>query len=112
VSQPKWDELQTEVVAHLQAMLRLKTVNPPGDEILVARCLDGVCRAAGIGSRSHSSRRPVHGGERANVIPNDVRVTLNVRTLPGQRLQDAIDRLAALLRDEPVDIVVDSQPSG
>ena len=37
-----------EVVGHLQALLRMRTVNPPGDEIVAARHLDAVLREAGL----------------------------------------------------------------
>ncbi len=42
------DPAIAEAVAHLQAMLRINTVNPPGNELAVARYLDGVLRAAGV----------------------------------------------------------------
>jgi acetylornithine deacetylase/succinyl-diaminopimelate desuccinylase-like protein len=37
-----------EMVGHLQALIRLRTVNPPGDEILAARYLAGVLAEAGL----------------------------------------------------------------
>lgn len=37
-----------ETVAHLQTLIRLETVNPPGNEMVVARYLDDVLRGAGI----------------------------------------------------------------
>src|ERR1700712_1704804 len=37
-----------DVVLHLQALLRINTVNPPGNEMAAARYLDGVLRAAGV----------------------------------------------------------------
>ncbi|MET1232175.1 MAG: M20/M25/M40 family metallo-hydrolase [Candidatus Limnocylindrales bacterium] len=37
-----------EMVGHLQALIRLRTVNPPGDEILAARYLAGVLSEAGL----------------------------------------------------------------
>ncbi|MFI5262319.1 MAG: M20/M25/M40 family metallo-hydrolase [Candidatus Limnocylindrales bacterium] len=40
-----------ELVDHLQALLRLRTVNPPGDEILAARYLAGVLKSAGLKPR-------------------------------------------------------------
>ncbi|HEX4933783.1 MAG TPA: M20/M25/M40 family metallo-hydrolase, partial [Gemmatimonadaceae bacterium] len=42
------DPLLDETVAHLQALIRLDTSNPPGNEIGVARYLDGVLRAEGV----------------------------------------------------------------
>lgn len=43
-----WEGALWDTVAHLQALIRLDTVNPPGDEIRVARYLDDVLRGAGI----------------------------------------------------------------
>ncbi|HYD55242.1 MAG TPA: M20/M25/M40 family metallo-hydrolase [Gemmatimonadaceae bacterium] len=43
-----WDQVRDEVVAHLQALIRLETVNPPGNEITVARYLERVLRAEAI----------------------------------------------------------------
>lgn len=40
-----------ELVGHLRALLRLPTVNPPGDEILAARYLAHVLSAAGLQPR-------------------------------------------------------------
>ncbi len=42
------DPILQETIAHLQALIRLDTSNPPGNEIVVARYLDGVLRAAGV----------------------------------------------------------------
>jgi acetylornithine deacetylase/succinyl-diaminopimelate desuccinylase-like protein len=43
-----WDAVQGEVTGHLQALLRIETVNPPGNEIEAARYLAGVAQEAGI----------------------------------------------------------------
>ena len=40
-----------ELVEHLRALIRLRTVNPPGDEILAARYLADVLAAAGLEPR-------------------------------------------------------------
>jgi acetylornithine deacetylase/succinyl-diaminopimelate desuccinylase-like protein len=45
---PDWDATARETVAHLQRMIRLNTVNPPGNELPVARYLDSTLKAAGI----------------------------------------------------------------
>ena len=45
------DERFASLVGHLQALLRLRTVNPPGDEIVAARYLAGVLSGAGVPSR-------------------------------------------------------------
>lgn len=43
-----WEGALWECIAHLQALIRMDTVNPPGREIGVARYLDDVLRGAGI----------------------------------------------------------------
>ncbi|HXR26532.1 MAG TPA: M20/M25/M40 family metallo-hydrolase [Candidatus Baltobacteraceae bacterium] len=45
------DEALASLVGHLQALLRLRTVNPPGDEIVAARYVAGVLAGAGLTSR-------------------------------------------------------------
>ena len=46
--QPDWERVRTEVVSHLQRMIRMNTVNPPGNELPVAQYLDSIFRAEGI----------------------------------------------------------------
>ncbi|NUP70468.1 MAG: M20/M25/M40 family metallo-hydrolase [Gemmatimonadaceae bacterium] len=46
--EPDWSAASRETLAHLQAMIRLNTVNPPGNELQVARHLDSALKAAGI----------------------------------------------------------------
>jgi acetylornithine deacetylase/succinyl-diaminopimelate desuccinylase-like protein len=45
---PNWTDVTAETIRHLQALLRLDTTNPPGNETLAARYLAGVLRAEGI----------------------------------------------------------------
>ena len=49
--EPDWSSARQETVAHLQAMIRMNTVNPPGNELPLARYLDSTLKAAGIESR-------------------------------------------------------------
>lgn len=46
----EWEVALWEAVAHLQTLIRIDTVNPPGNELAVARYLDDVLRGAGINS--------------------------------------------------------------
>ena len=46
--EPDWDAAGRETIGHLQAMIRLNTVNPPGNEIQVARYLESKLKAEGI----------------------------------------------------------------
>ena len=43
-----WAAVRDETVRHLRRLIQLNTVNPPGNEITVARYLDSTLRAAGI----------------------------------------------------------------
>jgi acetylornithine deacetylase/succinyl-diaminopimelate desuccinylase-like protein len=45
---PNWQAVGAETVQHLQALLRLDTTNPPGNETLAAEYLAGVLRAEGL----------------------------------------------------------------
>jgi acetylornithine deacetylase/succinyl-diaminopimelate desuccinylase-like protein len=47
-NEPDWNTVRDETVRHLRRMIQLNTVNPPGNEITVARYLDSTLRAAGI----------------------------------------------------------------
>jgi len=46
--EPDWTAAQQETITHLQAMIRMNTSNPPGNEIGVARYLDSTLKAEGI----------------------------------------------------------------
>jgi acetylornithine deacetylase/succinyl-diaminopimelate desuccinylase-like protein len=46
--EPDWSAVREETVRHLRRLIQLNTVNPPGNEITVARYLDSTLRAAGI----------------------------------------------------------------
>ena len=43
-----WDALTQEAVQHLQALLRIDTTNPPGNELAAVEYVAGVLRAEGI----------------------------------------------------------------
>ncbi len=45
---PDWSAVRAEVVEHLRRLIRMNTVNPPGNELPVARYLDETLRGAGI----------------------------------------------------------------
>ena len=54
-AEPDWAAATEETVEHLRAMLRMNTVNPPGNEIVVARYLEQQLRAEGIETRVFES---------------------------------------------------------
>jgi len=43
-----WDALTQEAVQHLQALLRIDTTNPPGNELAAVEYVAGALRAAGV----------------------------------------------------------------
>jgi acetylornithine deacetylase/succinyl-diaminopimelate desuccinylase-like protein len=43
-----WARATAEAVSHLQAFIRVDTVNPPGNEMRLAHVIDGILGAAGI----------------------------------------------------------------
>ena len=56
--------------------------------------------------RNGISATMLHAGIRINVIPTEATATLNVRTLPGQLIDDVIARLGLAIDDSLVDLVV------
>jgi acetylornithine deacetylase/succinyl-diaminopimelate desuccinylase-like protein len=46
--EPDWPSASRETLGHLQAMIRLNTVNPPGNELTVARHLEEALKKEGI----------------------------------------------------------------
>ncbi|MEP6992721.1 MAG: M20/M25/M40 family metallo-hydrolase [bacterium] len=46
--EPDWAAASTETLANLRTMIRMNTVNPPGDEMQVARFLERTLKEAGI----------------------------------------------------------------
>src|SRR3954454_1024543 len=46
--EPDWKALEAETMQHYQAVLRLDTRNPPGNEVVVAEYVKGVLDKAGI----------------------------------------------------------------
>ncbi len=46
--EPDWTAAEQETITHLQAMIRMNTSNPPGNELPVARYLDSTLKAEGI----------------------------------------------------------------
>ncbi|HEX6058575.1 MAG TPA: hypothetical protein VFZ11_06110, partial [Gemmatimonadaceae bacterium] len=49
--EPDWPRVRAETVEHLRRLLRIDTVNPPGNEIVAARYLEDVLAGAGIETR-------------------------------------------------------------
>lgn len=47
-TQPDWPALQQEVIRHLQGLIRLNTINPPGNEMLAADHIASILKQDGI----------------------------------------------------------------
>ena len=45
---PDWESTARETIGHLKRMIRINTVNPPGNELGVAQYLDSTLKSAGI----------------------------------------------------------------
>jgi len=52
---PSDDTILREATVQLQALIRINTVNPPGNELATATFLDSIFKQAGIESRVHES---------------------------------------------------------
>ena len=50
-AEPDWAAARDETVEHLRCLLRIDTVNPPGNEIVAARYLEAILGGAGIEAR-------------------------------------------------------------
>ncbi len=48
------------------------------------------------------------GGVAGNVIPAEARAMLNVRTIPGHRIEDIVDRISKLLDDPAITVSIES----
>ena len=46
-----WTDVEAETIAHLQAMIRFDTTNPPGNELPLAEHIVGVLEKEGITTR-------------------------------------------------------------
>jgi acetylornithine deacetylase/succinyl-diaminopimelate desuccinylase-like protein len=60
-----WEGALWDTIAHLQTLIRIETVNPPGNEIGVARYLDDVLRGAEIETKPAPARAALVGRIRA-----------------------------------------------
>lgn len=60
--------------------------------------------------RNTISPTVLQGGRMANVIPAEARALLNVRTLPGERIEDVAERLSAVIADARVEVEIEDHP--
>ena len=76
--QPDWTRLEAETMRHFQALVRLDTSNPPGNEVLVTDYLKQVLEREGIPVQTFAlepnrpnlvARIMTSGGHRAILVP-------------------------------------------
>lgn len=93
-------------VAALQPLpIRLvmpRLLNPRLSELILERFFPDKSKAATMRALLHNTATPtvVHAGERTNLIPDTAVAEIDGRTLPGQRPEDLIRELRALLGGE------------
>ena len=56
--------------------------------------------------RNGISPTSLSGGVASNVIPTDVSAVLNIRTIPGNSIDEIVDRLVQWIDDENVEVTV------
>jgi peptidase-like protein len=127
---PDWAALEPEIMQQYQAVLRIDTRNPPGNERLFATIsppesaryyrdvlsTDPALRAA-AGDwllehepqhasmlRTSASPNIFTGGYRSNVIPSEARATLDVRALPDKDPAKFLEELRRVVDDPKVDV--------
>ena len=100
--EPDWEAVRAQTVAHLQAMIRMNTVNPPGNELAVARYLDSTMRAAGIESQLFApapGRGAVVARIRGNGSKRPVLIMGHMDVVGVERDKWTVDPFAAEIRD-------------
>ena len=70
MAQIDWQKIQSEVVEHLRALVRVDTTNPPGNERPAAEYIAGVCEKAGLKTEVVESGGPNRGNVVARMVGN------------------------------------------
>lgn len=70
-----------------------------------ARVLSGIPVLNAV-MRNGISAVQVAGGVGGNVIPAEVSAVLNVRTIPGHRIEDVVERLRAALKSDGIEVEI------
>ena len=99
---PDWNAARDETLRHLQAMIRMNTSNPPGNELPVARYLDSTLKAAGIethlfepapGRAAFVARLPGTGAKRPVIL------MAHMDVVGVERAHWSVDPFAAEIKD-------------
>jgi acetylornithine deacetylase/succinyl-diaminopimelate desuccinylase-like protein len=100
--EPDWSAASRETLAHLQAMIRINTVNPPGNELQVASHLDSALKAAGIETHLFEPA-PGRGSLVARIKGNGTRQPVlimgHMDVVGVERDKWSVDPFAAEIRD-------------
>jgi acetylornithine deacetylase/succinyl-diaminopimelate desuccinylase-like protein len=101
--EPDWSSVHRETLAHLQAMIRMNTVNPPGNELQVARYLDSTLKAAGIETHLFEPT-PGRGALVARIKGNGskrpVMIMGHMDVVGVERTHWSVDPFAAAIKDD------------
>ena len=103
--EPDWTSARQETLQHLQAMIRMNTVNPPGNELQVARYLDSTLKAAGIETHLFEPT-PGRGALVARIKGNGskrpVLIMAHMDVVGVERAHWTVDPFAAEIKDDYV----------
>jgi acetylornithine deacetylase/succinyl-diaminopimelate desuccinylase-like protein len=103
--EPDWASVRQETVAHLQAMIRMNTVNPPGNELQVARYLDSTLKAEGIETHLFEptpGRGALVARLKGNGSKRPVLIMGHMDVVGVERAHCTVDPFAAEIKDDYV----------
>ena len=99
---PDWAAARTETLANLQTMIRMNTVNPPGNELPVARFLEATLKAAGIETHLFEpapGRAALVARIRGNGQKQPVLIMAHMDVVGVERAHWSVDPFAAEIKD-------------
>jgi acetylornithine deacetylase/succinyl-diaminopimelate desuccinylase-like protein len=100
--EPDWPSAHRETLANLQSMIRLNTVNPPGNEMQVGKLLDSALRSAGIETHLFEpapGRASVVARIRGNGSKQPVLIMAHMDVVGVEREHWSVDPFAAEVKD-------------
>jgi acetylornithine deacetylase/succinyl-diaminopimelate desuccinylase-like protein len=100
--EPDWTAASRETLEHLQAMIRLNTVNPPGNELQVARHLEAALKREGIETHLFEpapGRGALVGRLKGNGSKQPVLIMGHMDVVGVERDKWSVDPFAAEVKD-------------